>query len=191
MWDGFDGTSSPEACWRARFLGGTVWHCGKYRSKQARAGNFPLLSILAQLKAQACFISRPTASFSFSPEMAAQPAISGFLKLKVELFNRLFSQEVFMPDQVTKEVLYAGLEEIRRRAEIIRDTHHDCLFGASIGRYGAHCLAPIRPHNPGPACGEDKPKITPAEVFLALQELANLLQEIMRDYAEFYKLKVG
>ncbi|MBN1566710.1 MAG: hypothetical protein JXA73_02615 [Acidobacteria bacterium] len=94
-----------------------------------------------------------------------------------------------MPEAtITKELLYARLEEIRRLAELVRNTHHDCAFDIrSGGKRGAGCLLPEFNYAPGPACGEpQKPK--PEQVLDGLVTLADSIQRTIKDFAEFYGL---
>ncbi|HTY64328.1 MAG TPA: hypothetical protein VMG30_18910 [Acidobacteriota bacterium] len=97
-----------------------------------------------------------------------------------------------MLDKVTKEIIYARLEEIRRLAELIRDAHHDCVFslkGQNPGKQNPKCLIPDIPyHPPSPACGEPEKPI-PAQVLDALQKLESSVHSIIRDFAKFYKLE--
>ena len=95
-----------------------------------------------------------------------------------------------MPDRVTKETIYADLEEIRRRTEVIRDIHHDCTFAVlEHGKSGSGCFISEKQFPLGPACGDtEKVKIMPADVLEALRTLATRVQEIVQEYAEFYRL---
>jgi hypothetical protein len=93
-----------------------------------------------------------------------------------------------MPDKVTKEIIYARLEEVRRLAELIRDAHHDCVFNVKGGgKRSSGCLIPEITPTLGPACGEPG-KIMPAQVLDALRKLESSVQDIIIDFAEFYKL---
>ncbi len=94
-----------------------------------------------------------------------------------------------MPERMTKEILYAKLEEIRLLAEFARDTHHHCIFNIQIPgkRYGG-CLLPEVPYAPGPACGEPTRPI-PEHVLEALQDLADKVEEAIGQFSRFYDLK--
>jgi hypothetical protein len=85
-----------------------------------------------------------------------------------------------MTDQViltSAEKIYAVLEDIRKRAEIIRDCHAARAFAVpSPPPVGHSCIVP------------DKREIMPAEVYDALLDLEQRVGNIAKEYAAHYDL---
>jgi hypothetical protein len=81
-----------------------------------------------------------------------------------------------MPDLPSDEKIYAELEDIRRRAEIIRDSHSAMLLN----------------HKPPPAvtsiCYSQSAVEVAPDVYRALVDLADRVAAIADEYAEFYHI---
>lgn len=81
-----------------------------------------------------------------------------------------------MPDQPSDEKIYAELEDIRRRAEIIRDTHSAMLLK----------LKPVPPAVTS-LCFSLNADVAP-DVYSALVDLARRVAAIADEYAAFYHI---
>jgi P2-related tail formation protein len=93
-----------------------------------------------------------------------------------KFLTQLFSQEVFMTDQISDEIIYTELEDIRRRAEIIRDSHCAMLLSIQPQPRVSHgCLV------------LDKKDVVP-DVYRALVDMARRVSAVADEYAAFYQI---
>ena len=84
-----------------------------------------------------------------------------------------------MPDKTSDESIYAELEDIRRRAEIIRDSHCSMILKS-------HPIPPPPVIFNG-CLMRDRADVAPA-MYEALVDLAKRVADLADEYAAFYKL---
>ena len=83
-----------------------------------------------------------------------------------------------MPDQTSDEKIYAELEDIRRRAEIIRDSHSAMLLKNQ---------PPPPPIVTWRCFARDRIEVAP-DIYIALVDLGRRIAAITDEYASFYRI---